>query len=407
MPLGVNGCCDILETMNSRNAADAGGRPLRLAHLTTVDMSLVLLLGTELAADREAGHEVFGLSTPGPYVPRVEELGVRHVPLPALTREFSLAHDARAFAQLLTELRRLNLDVLHTHTPKAGVMGRIAGRLAGIPVVVNTCHGLWARREDRWLKRALVYGAEGIAAQFSDAELFQNAEDRRTLRRFLGGKLATVVGNGIDLERYSPDPAERARMRAELGVGEDEILVLAVGRQVREKGIAEFSAVAERFADRAWFVWVGPPDDTDDFVPTDGNIEFVGERADMPAVYAAADVFLLPTYREGFSRSGMEAAAVGLPIVLPDIRGCREIGTDGEHLLLVPPRDVDGFAAALGSLLDDPDLRARLGHNARRRALAAFDQRAVARRSLEVYDAVARRKRLPWAGTAAPSREAS
>jgi len=390
------------------NASTAGsGRRLRLAHLTTVDMSLVLLLGTELATDLDAGHRVLGLSAPGPYLPRLEELGVRHVPVPAFTREFSLADDARALAQLLTLLRGLGLDVLHTHTPKAGVLGRISGRLAGVPVVVNTCHGLWARREDRWLKRVLVYGAEGLAAQFSDAELFQNGEDRRTLRRFLGGKLATVVGNGIDLERYSPDPAQRARVRAELGIGEGEILVLAVGRQVREKGIAEFSAVAERFADRARFVWVGPPDDTDDFVPTAGKIEFVGERADMPAVYAAADVFLLPTYREGFSRSGMEAAAVGLPIVLPDIRGCREIGTDGEHLLLVPPRDVEGFAAALGSLLDDPDLRARLGHNARRRALAAFDQRAVARRSLEVYDAVARRKRLPWAGTAAPSREAS
>ncbi len=387
--------------MKRRNAA----RATRIAHLTTVDMSLVLLLGTELETDLAAGHEVLGLSAPGPYVPRVEALGVRHVPVPGFTRDFSLADDARAFAQLLLLLRGLDLDVLHTHTPKAGVMGRIAGRLAGVPVVVNTCHGLWARREDRWLKRVLVYGAEGLAAQFSDAELFQNAEDRETLRWALGGKLATVVGNGVDLTRFAPDPAARARVRAELGLDDGETLVLAVGRRVAEKGLAEFAAMADRLAGRARFVWVGPRDDTDPLAGTDlgSAIEFAGERADMPAVYAAADLFVLPTYREGFSRSGMEAAATGLPMVLTDIRGCREIGTHGEHLLLVPPRDADGLTDAVAALLDDVALRARLGDAARRRALTHFDQRAVARRSLEVYDAVARRKGLPWAGTAAPA----
>jgi len=392
------------------NASTAGsGRRLRLAHLTTVDMSLVLLLGTELATDLDAGHRVLGLSAPGPYLPRLEELGVRHVPVPAFTREFSLADDARALAQLLTLLRGLGLDVLHTHTPKAGVLGRISGRLAGVPVVVNTCHGLWARREDRWVKRVLVYGAEALAAQFSDAELFQNAEDRETLRWALGGRLATVVGNGVDLTRFAPDPAARARVRAELGIADGETLVLAVGRQVAEKGLAEFAAMADRLSGRARFVWVGPRDDTDPLAGSDlaDAIEFAGERADMPAVYAAADLFVLPTYREGFSRSGMEAAATGLPMVLTDIRGCREIGTHGEHLLLVPPRDADALTGAVATLLEDVDLRARLGDAARRRALRAFDQRAVARRSLEVYDAVARRKGLPWAGTAAPAREAS
>jgi len=385
--------------VTGRNPTAPSTRPLRLAHLTTVDMSLALLLGTELAHDRAAGHEVFGISAPGPYVPRVEALGVTHVPVPAFTRSWNLTRDARAFRQLLRTLRTLELDVLHTHTPKAGVMGRIAGRLAGVPVVVNTCHGLWARPEDPLLKRALVYGAEGLAAQFSDAELFQNAQDRTTLRPFLGGRLASVVGNGVDLERFHPDPAARARVRAELGVGEDELLVVAVGRQVREKGLAEFSAMAERLAGRARFVWVGPADDTDAAAQSlrSPAVEFPGERTDLPALYAAADVFVLPTYREGFSRSGMEAAATGLPMVLTDIRGCREIGTHGEHLLLVPPRDDDALTTAVGSLLDDDALRARLGAAARSRALAHFDQRAIAQRSLDVYAEVARRKRLDWA----------
>ena len=153
-------------------------RSLRVAHLTTVDMSLALLLGTELAVDVEAGHRVFGISAPGPYVDRVEALGVTHVPVRSLTRSWAPASDLAAFRQLVRTLRSLDLDVLHTHNPKTGVMGRVAGRLTGVPVVVNTCHGLWAGPEDTLAKRAFVYGLEALAARFSDFELFQNAEDR-------------------------------------------------------------------------------------------------------------------------------------------------------------------------------------------------------------------------------------
>ncbi len=132
----------------------------RIAHLTTVDMSLALLLGTELMVDVEKGHEVFGISTPGPYVPRVEALGVRHVPIASLSREWGVATDLKAFVELVRTLRALDLDVLHTHNPKTGVMGRIAGRVARVPVVVNTCHGLWARPEDSLKKRPSSMGSK-------------------------------------------------------------------------------------------------------------------------------------------------------------------------------------------------------------------------------------------------------
>ena len=117
----------------------------------------------------------------------------------------------------------------------------------------------------------------------------------------------------------------------------------------------------------------------------------------MVAVYSALDVFVLPSHREGFSRSAMEAAACGCALVLTDIRGCREIGTDGEHLLLVPPRDPEALAAAICRLVDDTGLRDRLGRAAVERARRAFDQRAVAAMSIETYRRVALRKGLPWA----------
>ncbi|ADU49135.1 glycosyltransferase [Intrasporangium calvum] len=369
---------------------------LRIGHLTTVDMSLALLLGTELEVDVEHGHEVFGFSAPGPYVKRVEALGVRHIPLTALTRAWDPLRDGRAFFQLLRALRRLDLDVLHTHNPKTGVMGRIAGRLARVPVVVNTCHGLWASPEDSLAKRTFVYGLEAIAARFSDYELFQNAQDEATLRRFLKRGRHRVVGNGVDLARFTPDPEGRRRVRAELGIADDELLVGTVGRRVREKGLAEFAEAARTLAGKATFVWVGPEDDTDaDAASIDTRaVRFVAERTDMPAVYSAFDVFVLASYREGFSRASMEAAACGLPMVLTDIRGCREVGDDAIHLLLAPVRDGAALASAVERLIGDATLRTGLAASARERALGEFDQRAVAGASLDTYTAVARRRHL-------------
>ncbi len=397
-----------------------GGRPLRVAHLTTVDMSLALLLRTELEVDVAAGFQVYGLSAPGPYVPGIEALGVTHMPLDALTRAWDLARDAAAARELAATLRRLDLDVLHTHNPKTGVLGRLLGRAVGVPVVVNTCHGLWIRPGDPWIRRAFVLGAESAAARASHAELYQNATDRDTLARAVPAWRSRVVGNGTDLARFRPNPAARTRVRAELGVGDSELLVGGVGRQVTEKGIAEYREAARALAGKARFVWIGPedPDKPDAFrIDHDTNpdtttydtdatrprraaghpvVEHLGERSDMPDVYAALDLFVLPSHREGFSRSAMEAAATGVPMILSDIRGCREIGTHGEHLLLVPPHDPRALTDAVGRMLTDIGLRSRLAANAQARALAAFDQRRVAKVSIDTYRAVARRKGLGW-----------
>ncbi|MGH9084632.1 MAG: glycosyltransferase [Acidimicrobiales bacterium] len=358
-------------------------------------MSLALLLATELRVDVEAGHEVLGISAPGRYVPEVEALGVRHVAVSSLTRAWDLRSDVQAARDLWSLIRGLDLDVLHTHNPKTGVLGRALGRLARVPAVVNTCHGLWAGSDDGRLKRTVVLGIEAAAAQFSHAELYQNAEDRRALAWAIRAAKAEVVGNGVDLERFRFDPAGRARVRAEWGVDDGQLVVGGVGRLVAEKGVRELSAAAQALAGRARFVWVGPRDESkaDRLTGPLPGLELVGERSDMPATYSAFDVFVLPSYREGFSRSAMEAAACGRPMVLTDIRGCREIGTDGEHLLLVRARNAAALTQAVAHLLDDGDLRDRVAGAAEARARSAFDQRAVALRSLATYDRVLRRSR--------------
>jgi glycosyltransferase involved in cell wall biosynthesis len=366
---------------------------VKIVHLTTVDMSLALLLATELQADLEAGHEVVGFSAPGPYVARIEQLGIRHVALPSLRRSWDPVADARAAKELWGAIRIERPDVLHAHNPKTGILGRVLGRAARVPVVVNTCHGLWAGPGDPAWKRGLVLAAEAAAAQLSHAELYQNDEDRRALQWAVPARRATVVGNGVDLERFRFDPEGRRRVREQWGIGPDEIVVGGVGRRVAEKGLPELATVASRLAGSARFVWVGPDDAAKgDRIDADSlpGLQMVGEHEDMPAVYSALDVFVLPTHREGFSRSGMEAAACGRPMVLTDIRGCREVGRDGEHLLLVPPRSPEALEVAVRRLLSDPELRRRLGAAAERRAQAEFDQRRIAAVSLATYERVLR-----------------
>jgi len=361
-------------------------------------MSLALLLGTELKVDVAEGHEVIGLSSPGPYVPEIESWGVAHAPLPSLTRSWDPRRDVAATRELWHAVRSLQPDVLHTHNPKTGVIGRIVGRLARVPVVVNTCHGLWASSDDSPGKRRMVHSIEGVAAQFSHFELFQNEADRRTLRWAVGESRARVVGNGVDLARFRFDAGGRARVRAELGVPPDDVLIGSVGRRVAEKGIADLAAAAASLGAGTRVIWVGPedPDKPDRVMGGFEAMTFIDERSDMPAVYSAFDVFVLPSHREGFSRSAMEAAACGRAMVLTDIRGCREIGTHDEHLLLVAPRDPVALARALTTLASDATLRRRLGDAAANRARMAFDQREVARISLETYAEVARRKGLRW-----------
>lgn len=367
----------------------------RLLHVTTTDISLALLLGPQLRAFVAAGYEVHAASAPGPWVAEVTSWGVRHHPLDHATRAPSLGEDVRAAAELHRLIRRLRPDIVHTHNPKPGVYGRLGARLARVPAVVNTVHGLYAQPTDTWKRRLPVYALERLAASCSDVELVQNEEDTAVLRRLRvpAGRVRTL-GNGVDLDRFGhPErhAAAAADLRAECGVARHEVLVLAVGRLVAEKGFRELFAAARGSSAR--LVVVGGPEPSKPDALTEAELSdaaaagvvLLGHRHDVEALYAAADVFVLPSHREGFPRAAMEAAAAGLPAVATDIRGCRQVVLHERTGLLVPVRDSAALGAAIDRLATDPGLRARLGAAARERSLVEFDDRRVIRRTLSAY----------------------
>jgi len=383
---------------------------MKVAHLTTVDSSLRYLLLAQLEAAHNAGWEALGISAPGVDVEVLEAAGIRHLPLPSSTRGMNLGHDLRAAHQLWRILRRERVDVLHTHNPKPGLYGRVVGRATGAPVVVNTVHGLYAAPGDPWLKRALVYGLEAIASRFSDAELVQNPEDLELMGRLRlapRGR-ARLLGNGVELARFDParfGPEDRAAVRAEWGVSPDRVVVGTVGRLVAEKGYPELFAAAHELHYDVDLVVVGPGDPAKpDALPASAvaaarsaGVTFLGHRTDVERLYAGFDIFVLASHREGFPRAAMEAAAMGLPIVATDVRGCRQVVEHEVNGLLVGVRDHHALVGAIRRLADDPALRRRMGEAGHQRAREQFDEQRVVQIVLDTYRDVGRRKGLPWA----------
>jgi glycosyltransferase involved in cell wall biosynthesis len=308
--------------------------------------------------------------------------------------------DVRALAELVALLRRERFDLVHTHNPKPGVLGRVAARLAGVPLVVNTVHGLYATPEDRLRKRAAVLGAEWLAGRCSDLELYQSEEDLRwaaRLRLARGGR-SHLLGNGTDVGHFDPaqvPPERAAALRRELGIPADAVVVGAVGRLVAEKGYRELFAAARtvRRADpRVRFLAVGAPDlekadaiGEAELAAAAEDVVVTGWRDDVRDLLAVMDVFVLASWREGMPRSAIEAAAMGRAMVLTDIRGCREVARNDRQALLVPARDPGTLAEAIARLAADPSLRDRLGTAARARALERFDEAQVAERVIGHY----------------------
>lgn len=365
-------------------------RAFRVAHLTTVDLSLRFLVRPQLLAVNEAGGEAVGVSAPGPWVEELERDGIRHVSLSASTRGMSVGNDFRAIIQLRKVLRKEEFAVLHTHNPKPGVYGRILGRLAGVPLVVNTLHGLYATEDDTPVKRGVVYSLEAVAARFSDVELYQNVEDLEFCRRtrILPAGKGQLLGNGVDLMRFDRaevDPGARSRLRAEFGAGDGDVVVGMVGRLVAEKGYPELFEAATKLGEGYVVVVVGPDDpEKSDALPPDAvanaraaGVRFLGMRTDMEDLYSAMDLFVLPSHREGFPRAAMEAAAMGLPIIATDIRGCRQVVDDGVNGLLVPVLDPVRLGEAIKKVGDDPTSRAKMSEASTRIARERFDEQRV------------------------------
>jgi glycosyltransferase involved in cell wall biosynthesis len=363
---------------------------VKIIEVTNVDFSLRHFLLPVMRGLRARGHEVIGVSADGPLLELARAEGFRIVPLP-MARTLSPRAQWRAFRALLKLFRAERPDMVHAHMPISGLLARIAARLAGVPRVAYTGHGFLFNQPGPLARRAASLAMEWLGGRLTDIYLTVSTEEAADARRLWLHRRAEAAGNGRDPARFRPDPEARLCIRAALGVPPERVVVVAVSRLVRHKGYPELLAAMRDVDAELWVVGERLASDRGEDMELHfaasglgARLRRLGYREDVPAVLAAADIFVLPSHFEGLPMSVIEAMLCALPVVATDIRGPREQVVAGQTGLLVPARRVTPLAAALRRLAEDASLRARMGAAGRARALLLYEESRVVARTLDL-----------------------
>ncbi len=343
-----------------------------------------------IAALKADGVRVTAYAPPDSYVPAIEALGARYIPMALDNARTNPLLELATLARMVLLLGRERPALLLTFTPKVNIYLSLAARLWRIPVVANVSGlgrtfiaGGWLTRVTRLLYR--------VAFSWPRKVFFQNAQDRD---EFVAAGLvraertALLPGSGVDVARFAPRPARP---------DDGRFVFLMAARLLWDKGVAEYVEAARVLRaefPHAVFRLVGFLDvPSPSAVPRadveawqrEGIVEYLGHADDMVPAYAEADCVVLPSYREGMPRTLLEAAAMALPVCATDVPGCRHAVVDGETGVLCSPRDAASLAEAMRRVLRmTPEARRAMGAAARERVLREFDEPIVVARYLEV-----------------------
>ena len=390
-------------------------------HVVTVPETFGFLRG-QLCYMHAHGFDTTGVSSRGPF----QRLFAREEPVDLLTidmpRRITPLRDLVAVTQLTQAIRRVRPTIVHAHTPKGGLIGMLAARAAGVPVRMYHMHGLpFMTATGR--RRRLLRTTERISCALADRVICVSHSLRAAaLEHGLCApeKILTLAGgsaNGMDaIGRFAPgedDAERRVAVRAAWGVPADGTVVAFVGRIVVDKGVRELEAAWADIRTRhptAHLVLAGPEEPQDAVPPAvlerlrcDPRVHLLGHVDEPRDVYVAADVLVLPTYREGFPTVLLEAGAMGLPVVSTFVPGCVDAVVEGETGLLVAARDSSALVDALERYLSDPALRARHGAAARLRVLREFEQRRIWEALRSEYERLLDQRGLPRPAAGASS----
>ncbi|MDF0674655.1 MAG: glycosyltransferase family 4 protein [Nitrospira sp.] len=343
-------------------------------------------------AAREAGYDVIVAARVTDHGERIQREGFQLEPLEMVRRSRNLFREVIAVAELVRLYRRVRPDVVHHVAMKPILYGSLAAWVARVPAVINAFAGLgytFMDERNQLLRWCVKTALRIVLSLGHSVVLVQNHDDQD---RLVGEGLVPVsrtriiAGSGIDVAMYSLQPQPS-------GVP----IVVLPARMLWDKGVGEFVEAARRLKRKgvdARFILVGRRDEHNPAAITEirlkewvkeGVVEWWGHREDMPAVYAAAMLVVLPSYREGLPKVLLEAAACGKAMVATDVPGCREIVRDRFNGLLVPPKDSVALATAIEELLIDQKSREVMGQRSRTRVMAEWSGSRIAEQVLGLY----------------------
>ncbi|MBU5294098.1 glycosyltransferase family 4 protein [Anaerosalibacter bizertensis] len=276
----------------------------------------------------------------------------------------------KAYKQMLDLIKKEEFDVIHCNTPIGGVLGRICGAKAGVKKIIYTAHGFHFYKGAPLINNTLYKWVEMYLAKKTDAIITINKEDYEAAKHMKlrnNGNVYYVPGVGIDVDAIKKVEVDRTKKRAEFGINDNEFVITAVGRLEKNKNVENMISAIAKANDNVILLLCGKGEQAGDMkdlakqLNVEDRVIFAGFRDDIPKILKSSDAYMLISYREGLSRSLMEAMASGLPCIASKIRGNVDLIEDGIGGYLVNPNDVDEIAGSINKIADDIDLKNKMG----------------------------------------------
>ncbi len=322
--------------------------------------------------------------------------GIKLYHIDLVRNPFSL-QNITAYKQLVSIIKEGQFEYIHCNTPIGGVLGRLAGKKCGVKKVIYQAHGFHFFKGAPLINRLIYHPIEWLLARWTDAIITINQEDFEAAKKLpIREKQAAYFVHGVGMvpEDYQADHNCRQNKRAELGLGENDIALISMGDLIARKDYSTaIDAIAKANDPRLHYFICGdgPQQNALHQRAKELNIEqqihFLGYRKDVKELLQASDIFLFTTLQEGLPRSMMEAMASGLPCIATAIRGNTDLITDGKNGLLVPPKDVAGFAEGILRLANDPALCDEMKQQ-NLNAIKDYDIKRVQKELEAIYQAV-------------------